>query len=129
MASFNKVFLMGNLTRDPELKYLPSGTALCSFGMAVNEKYKSGDEWKEKVHFVDITAWGKSAEAVTHYLEKGSQVLIEGRLDYQTWEKDGQKRSKLEVVANNVQFLNSPGEKAIREKVSASKPPVDGIPF
>jgi len=129
MASFNKVLLLGNLTRDPELRYLTSGTAVCSFGLAVNEKYKSGDEWKEKVHFVDITVWGKSAEAVTQYLDKGSQVLVDGRLDYQTWEKDGEKRSKLEVVANNVQFLNSPGEKAIKEKMSTSKPTIDEIPF
>jgi len=106
MASFNKVLLMGNLTRDPELKYAKSGAAICSFGLAVNEKYKQGEEWKEKVHFVDITVWAKPGENCAKYLKKGSLIHLEGRLNYQTWEADGgQKRSKLEVVANNVQFL------------------------
>lgn len=111
MASLNKVTLVGRLTRDPELKYASTGTAICSFGLAVNEKYKSGDDWKEKVHFVDITVWGKQGENVAQYLNKGSQALIDGKLNYQSWEKDGQKRSKLEVVANNVQFLDAKSDK------------------
>lgn len=106
MANLNKVLLVGRLTRDPELKHTGSGTAICSFGLAVNEKYKSEDEWKEKVHFIDITVWGKQGENVAQYLKKGSQALIDGKLNYQTWEAQGEKKSKLEVVANNVQFLD-----------------------
>ena len=105
MASFNKVLLLGNLTRDPELKYTKSGAAIASFGLAVNRKFKQGEEWKEETCFVDITVWAKQAENCAAYLKKGSSALIEGRLDLQTWEADGQKKSKLEVVANNVQFL------------------------
>ena len=108
MASFNKVLLMGNLTRDPELRYTASGAAVASFGLAVNRKFKQGEEWKDEVCFVDITVWAKQGENCAQYLNKGSLVFLEGRLNYQTWEADGgQKRSKLEVVANNVQFLGS----------------------
>lgn len=106
MAAFNKVLLMGNLTRDPELRYTASGAAVCSFGLAVNRKFKQGEEWKDEVCFVDLTVWGNQGENCAEYLHKGSLVFIGGRLNYQTWEADGQKRSKLEVVANNVQFLN-----------------------
>lgn len=106
MPSFNEVLLMGNLTRDPELKFTQSGTALCKFGLAINRKYKSGDEWKEDVCFVDITVWGKQGENCAEYLSKGRQAFISGRLSLNQWTTDdGQKRSKLEVVANNVQFL------------------------
>jgi len=108
MASFNKVLLMGNLTRDPELRYTASGAAVASFGLAVNRKYKAGDEWKDEVCYVDITVWAKQAENCAEYLHKGSPVFLEGRLNYQSWESDtGQKRNKLEVVANNIQFLSS----------------------
>jgi len=107
MTAFNKVLLIGYLTRDPELRFISNGDAVASFGLAVNEKYKQGDEWKTKVHFVDITAWRKTGELCAEYLKKGSLVHIEGKLDYQTWNKDGQKRSKLEVVAMNVQFLST----------------------
>jgi len=111
MASFNKVLLMGNLTRDPELRYTPNGAAVASFGLAVNRKYKQGDDWKEEVCYVDITVWGKQGENCAQYLSKGSGAFIEGRLNYQSWESDGQRRNKLEVVANNVQFLGRPGGK------------------
>jgi single-strand DNA-binding protein len=111
MASFNKVLLLGNLTRDPELRYTASGAAVASFGLAVNRRYKQGEQWKDEVCFVDVTVWAKQGENCAEYLNKGSQVFIEGRLNYQTWESDGQKRSKLEVVANNVQFLSRPGGK------------------
>jgi single-strand DNA-binding protein len=108
MASFNKVLLMGNLTRDPELRYIPSGTAVAKFGLAVNRDYvdkQSGDK-KESVCFVDITVWGKQAETCNQYLTKGRPVFIEGRLEFSSWEtKEGDKRSKLEVVAERVQFL------------------------
>ena len=109
MASVNKVFLMGNLTRDPELRYTPNGAAVANLGLAVNRKYKAGDEWKEEVCFVDITVWGKQGENCVEYLNKGSPVFVEGRLQFRSWETDdGQKRSKLDVVANNVQFLGRP---------------------
>ena len=107
MASFNKVMLMGNLTRDPELRYTSNGSAVTSFGLAVNRKFKQGDEWKEDVCFVDITVWGKQGENCAEYLSKGRPAFVEGRLQYSTWESDGQKKSKLEVVANTVQFLGS----------------------
>ena len=108
MASMNKVILIGNLTRDPELRYTQSGMAIAKFGLAVNEKFKQGDEWKEKANFIDIVVWGKQGENCSEYLSKGRQVGIEGRLSYSTWETDdGQKRSKLEVVGEKVVFLGS----------------------
>ena len=105
MASFNKVLLMGNLTRDPELKFTASEQAVCGFGMAVNRKYKSGDDLKEDVCFCEVAVWGKNGENCAEYLSKGSQVFVEGRLDYQSWDSDSGKRSKLQIVANSVQFL------------------------
>ena len=110
MANFNKVMLMGNLPRDPELRYTASGSAVAGFGLAVNRKYKQGDEWKDDVCFVDITAWGKQGENCAEYLSKGRPVFVEGYLKFSTWESDGQKRNKLEVVANSVQFLGSRGD-------------------
>ncbi len=108
MASLNKVILIGNLTRDPELRYTQSGMAIAKFGLAVNERFKQGDEWKEKANFIDIVVWGKQGENCSEYLSKGRQAGIEGRLSYSTWETDdGQKRSKLEVVAEKVIFLGS----------------------
>ena len=106
MASLNKVILLGNLTRDPELRYTPNGTAVSSFGLAVNRRYRQGDEWKEEVCFVDVVTYGRQAETVGEYLSKGSMALVEGRLQWRSWESDtGQKRSKHEVVAMNVQFM------------------------
>ena len=111
MPSYNKVLLMGNLTRDPELRFTAGGTPVASFGIAVNRKYKSGDDWKEEVCFVDVTAWGKQGENCAEYLNKGSGVFVEGRLNMQSWETDdGQKKNKLEVVANVVQFLGKGGD-------------------
>jgi len=113
MASLNRVVLIGNLTRDPELRYIPSGTAICTFGLALNERYKQGDEWKEKPVFVDINVWGKQGENCSEYLGKGRQVCVEGRLNFSQWETDeGQKRSKLDVTADRVVFLGSRGEPA-----------------
>ena len=108
MPSLNRVFLMGNLTRDPELRFIPSGTAVAEFGMAINRVYTSRDgEKKEDVCFVDIVTWGKTAENCDNYLSKGSPVFVEGRLQYDSWETgDGQKRSRLRVVADRVQFLS-----------------------
>ena len=108
MASYNKVILIGNLTRDPELTYLPSGTALAKFGIAMNESYtdKQSGEKKEDVCFVDITAWARTAEVCNEYLKKGNPVFIDGKLTFNSWETDdGQKRSKLEVVAQRVQLI------------------------
>lgn len=111
MANLNKVMLMGNLTRDPELRYLQSGTALCDFGMAVNRKYRtSGGEQREEVLFIDITAFGRQAEVVSEFLQKGRQVFIEGRLKLDQWtSQEGQKRSKISVVMEGFQFLDSRG--------------------
>jgi single-strand DNA-binding protein len=106
MASLNKVILLGNLTRDPELRYTPNGTAVSSFGLAVNRRYRQGDDWKDEVCFVDIVTYGRQAETVGEYLSKGSMALVEGRLQWRSWEsEDGQRRSKHEVVANTVQFM------------------------
>lgn len=107
MASYNRVILVGNLTRDPELRYIPSGTAVSEIGLAVNDRVKKNDQWVDETTFVDITLWGRTAEVANEYLSKGSNVLIEGRLKLDTWEKDGQKRSKLRVVADKMQMLGA----------------------
>ena len=131
MASFNKVLLMGYLTRDHELRYTSGGTAVASFGLAVNRKFKQGEEWKDEVCFVDITVWAKQGENCAEYLNKGSQAFIEGRLNYQTWEdkQSGQQRSKLEVVAYNVQFLTKQGDKKDMGSGSSNVPDDDDVPF
>ncbi len=104
---FNKVILIGNLTRDPELRYTPQGTSVCNFGIAVNRKFKQGEEMKEEVTFINIVVFGKQADTCGQYLNKGSSALIEGRLQERRWEsEDGQKRSKHEVVAQSVRFLS-----------------------
>src|SRR5271170_6595373 len=111
MASYNKVLLMGNLTRDPEVKYTPKGTALANLGLAVNRVYTTeGGEQKEEVTFIDIEVWGRQAETAGQYLSKGRPVFVEGRLKLDSWEdkESGQKRNKLKVVAERVQFLGSP---------------------
>lgn len=112
-ASLNKVFLMGNLTRDPELRYVPSGSAVANFSIAINRTYKdNAGEKKEDVSFIRVVVWGKMAEICGEYLTKGRPVLVEGRLKSRSWEgQDGQKRSALDVVAINVQFLGSRGDK------------------
>jgi single-strand DNA-binding protein len=108
MASLNKVLLMGNLTRDAELRYISTGSAVLEFGLAVNRTYKSqgSDELKEETCFVEIVLWGRRAEAVAQYLTKGKPLFVEGRLQLDQWEApDGQKRSKLRVVAENIEFI------------------------
>lgn len=110
MANYNKVLLIGNLTRDPELRYTPGGTAVADFGMAINRTWKGQDgEKREEVCFVDITAWAKQAEQIQQYCRKGRSLFVEGRLQFDQWEKDGQKRSRLRVVLENFQFLDRPG--------------------
>lgn len=122
MASFNKVFLLGNLTRDPETKTVPSGTTVTSFGLATNRTFTGkGGETEEEVCFITILVWGKAAESCATFLKKGRQVLVEGRLQFRTWEKDGQKRSVHEVVADRVQFLGPKGE--------GSSAPAEETPF
>jgi len=113
MANFNKVILAGNLTRDPQLSYLPSGSAVCEMGMAINRKWRpqDGGEMREEVCFVDLRCYGKQAETLNQYMSKGKQLMVEGRLKYDSWEaKDGGgKRSKLYVIVDNFQFLGAPG--------------------
>jgi len=106
--SFNQVILMGNLTRDPELKAIPSGQSVVSFSLALNRSFKDqSGEWKEATDYVDVTAWGPLAERVAQYCQKGKQVLVNGRIQSRSWEQDGQKRSKVEVLAQDVTFLGS----------------------
>ena len=106
MASFNRVILMGNLTRDPEIRYLSSGTAVAKLGLAVNEGFKTKSGEEPKPLFIDIDVWERQAETCAEYLKKGSPVLVEGRLKLDEWEtKEGEKKSKLKVTADRVQFL------------------------
>jgi single-strand DNA-binding protein len=112
MASFNRVILLGNLTRDLELRYLQSGMAVADVGLAVNDRRKNANgEWIEETTFVDVTVWGRTAEVMSEYLGKGSPVLIEGRLKLDSWEaQDGQKRSKLKVVCERMQMIGAKGQ-------------------
>jgi single-strand DNA-binding protein len=120
MASFNKVILLGNLTRDPELRYTNSGTAVCEFGLAVNRRF--GDANRDEVCFVDIVVWDKQAESTGRILQKGSPALIEGRLQYDQWEdrETRQKRSRLRVVAERVQFI---GGRSDRDEIEGGDAP------
>src|SRR5258708_31776602 len=152
MASFNKVILVGNLARDPELRYTPKGTAIAKFGLAVNRAWTSeSGEKKEEVTFVDIDVFGRTAENVAQYMRKGSPMLVEGRLRLDQWDdkQTGQKRSKLGVVGEIIQFLGAPRssesgapaatrprsvEPAVPEPASSADPespssPEDDLPF
>ena len=129
MASFNKVMLMGNLTRDPELRFIANGSAVASFGLAVNRKFKQGDEWKDDVCFVDITVWGKQGENCAEYLSKGRPAFVGGYLKFSTWESEGKKRNKLEVVANTVQFLGSRNDSGGDLPAGRAPAPDDDVPF
>lgn len=131
MASFNKVILIGNLTRDPELKYTPKGTAVAKIGLAVNRSWRSeSGELKEETTFVDVDAFGRQAETIGQYLKKGRPIMIEGRLKLDQWEdkQSGQKRSKLGVVLESFQFLDSGrgggegGNEGGREAARSSRP-------
>jgi len=112
MPNCNRVFLMGNLTRNPEIRYTPSGRAVVDLGLAINENYKNqAGEVVERACFVDVVVWGRQAETVSEYLHKGSSVFVEGRLQLDQWEnQQGEKRSKLRVRADRVQFLGSPSK-------------------
>lgn len=146
-ASLNQVFLVGNLTRDPEMRYIPSGQGVTSFSIATNRTYNSpSGEKKEETSFVRIVTWGRSAEVCNEYLRKGSQVLVEGRLQSRSWQaQDGTKRNSLEVVAQRVQFLSRVGARSegtastevasqddsggVGEAVDVSMDSEDDIPF
>ena len=148
MASFNRVILVGNVTRDVELKYIPSGTAVTELGLAVNDRRKDqSGQWIDETTFVDVTLWGRQAEVAGEYLSKGSSVLIEGRLKLDTWETDGQKRSKLHVVGQRMQMLGGRGDggggrpsgsdqsansqpaSAEMQQAGAGPPPDEELPF
>ena len=127
MASFNKVILLGNVTRDPELRYIANGTAVTDIGLAVNDRRKTATgEWVEETTFVDVTLWGRTAEIAGEYVTKGSPLLIDGRLKLDTWEKDGKKNSKLRVVGERLVLLGSrqgaPGPEGSRGPEGASRP-------
>jgi len=135
LASYNKVILMGNLTRDPQLSYLPSQTAVCEFGLAVNHKWKSDGEQREETCFIDCRIYGKSAETFKQYMAKGRPVLVEGRLQFDTWEgKDGQKHSKHRVFVQNFQFLGDGQQRQQAEpqrvaQKDSREPDADALPF
>jgi single-strand DNA-binding protein len=150
MASFNKVILLGNLTRDPEVRYTPKGTAVTDLGLAVNRTYTADNgEKREEVTFVDVTFWGRTAEVAGEYLKKGRPVFVEGRLQLDSWDDktSGQKRTKLKVIGENMQMLGAPrggggsggdeessgGSRASRPapppKAAPSAPDEDEIPF
>ncbi|MFC1713569.1 single-stranded DNA-binding protein [Candidatus Poribacteria bacterium] len=130
MASYNHVTLMGNLTKDPELRYIPSGAAVCNFGLAINSAYTDGNgEKQEEVTFIDIVCWNKLAEACSEYLHKGSPAFIDGRLKQNSWEtEDGQKRYKHEIVARSVQFLSN-GKPGKDEDEGDNDGNDDDVPF
>jgi single-strand DNA-binding protein len=112
-ANINRVVLVGNLTRDPELRHTPSGTAVCSLRLAVNSRRKDAatGEWGEKPNYFDITVWGNQGESCAQYLSKGRPVAVDGRLDWREYEaKDGSKRQALEIIADSVQFLGGRGD-------------------
>jgi single-strand DNA-binding protein len=137
MANLNKVFLIGNLTRDPELRYIPSGTAVADFGLAINRNWTGPDGKKhEEATFVDVTLWARQAELAGEYLSKGKLVFIEGRLQLDQWQdKEGQKRSKLRVVGERMQFLDRSGKGSETGKAPPPEdfdepaPPHGEIPF
>jgi single-strand DNA-binding protein len=122
MAGYNLAVVVGNLTKDPELRYTGTGTAVCNFTVAVNSKRKKDDEWVEETEYVHCVAWKKTAEAVAQYCSKGKSVLVSGALQTRSWERDGIKRYKTEIVANVVQFLGSKGEVATPDEVSDIEP-------
>lgn len=131
MASYNRVILMGNMTRDVELKYTPGGTPVTDITLAVNDRRKNAQgEWIDETTFVDVTLWGRTAELAGEYLGKGSPLLVEGRLKLDSWETDGQKRSKLRVVCDRMQFVGgrdggggpSGSSESGGQRTSASRP-------
>ena len=151
MASFNRVVLVGNLTKDVELRHTKNNTAVTDISIAVNERVKRNEQWVDEAHFFDITLWGRLAEIAAEYLSKGSSVLIEGRLKHDRWEQDGQKRSKVGIVGEKMQMLGGKGgggggsssggsysssqsssgadSSSYQQPAEASAPPQDEVPF
>lgn len=144
MASYNRVILVGNVTRDVDVRFTKTGTPVTDLGLAVNDRVKKNDEWVDETTFLDVTLWGRTAEIAGEYLSKGSPVLIEGRLKLDTWEQDGQKRYKLHVVGERMQMLGGKGgggggggprrestsaEQAVASSEPAETTPHDDIPF
>lgn len=122
MASFNRVIVVGNLTRDPELRYVAGGTAVCEASLAVNDKVKRGDQWVDEVSFFDVVFWGRLAEVVNEYLGKGSPLLVEGRLKQERWEKDGSKHSRVKIIAGVMQMLGKKGDGGESRSQSQGRP-------
>ncbi len=142
MTAYNRVVLVGNITREIELRYTQSGTAVTDIGLAINERKKNqSGEWVDDPQFIDVTLWGRTAEVAAEYLGKGSPILIEGRLKLETWESDGQKRSKLKVVGERMQMLGKPkassntaDQNAVAAEASDDTPVAagvteEGVPF
>jgi single-strand DNA-binding protein len=147
MASYNRVVIVGNLTRDVELRYTPSGTAVTDIALAVNDRIKKNDQWVDEVNFFDVTLWGRTAEVAGEYLSKGSSVLIEGKLKQDRWEQEGKTRSKVKIVGEKMQMLSSRNSGGSGERPSGphtsteaapqpaqnapqqSAPPNDEVPF
>ena len=131
--SINRVNVSGNLTRDPELRATRGGTQVLSFGVAVNDRRKNPQtgEWEDYPNFVDCTMFGKRAETVSRYLSKGSKVAIEGKLRYSAWEKDGQRRSKLEIIVEDIEFIAKRDDGAAAQAEQAAEPDFydEDIPF
>lgn len=123
---FNKVILLGNLTRDPELRTTPNGQTVCSFSLAINRTWRNAEgEQQEAVDYIDCNAWGKAAEIINQYMQKGRALLVSGRLQQRSWEQDGQKRSKVEVVVEDFNFIgggDGPGAGGRSSAASSSKP-------
>lgn len=123
MANLNKVFLMGNLTRDPQLRYTPSGSPVCEFGMAINRTYStSAGEQREEVCFVDVVMWGRRGVVISEYFTKGRPIFIEGRLQYDSWETAEGRRSRLRVVAENFEFVGGRGPGGGGDRQQAERP-------
>ena len=132
MPNYNKVMLMGNLTRDVELKHTAGNTAVANLGLAVNRRYRVNDESREETTFVDCEAWGRTAENISKFFSKGRPIFVEGRLKLDEWQdRDGNKRSKLRVVIENFEFVDSNGRPGGQGNSSQSRTPVqaDDIPF
>lgn len=132
MTSFNKTILIGNLTRDPDLRYTPSGTAVTTLSLAVNHRFRQGEETREDVCYIDVVVFGKQAESCSQYLSKGGGVIVDGRLSQRRWEaEDGSKRSKHEVVAQNVRFMPRRSDMAAeggRQQAVGSASPAEAGP-
>ena len=149
MASYNRVVIVGNLTRDVELRYTPTGTAVTDIALAINDRVKKNDQWVDEVNFFDVTLWGRTAEVAGEYLSKGSSVLIEGKLKQDRWEQEGKTRSKVKIVGEKMQMLSSrntggaggrpsgphtstdatPQTAPAQSAPSQSAPPNDEVPF